>query len=246
MRKSHGQVVALALGLLLVWQALCMSEGWPPEVLPAPSDVAVAAWRMTWSGEFFASVWMTLRRVAAGYLLALVAGGGLGIALARYGRLASVAGPVVRGLEALPAICWYPLALIWFGAGEWMLLWVTAVGPFFAVASATDEAIRAIPHAFVKAAATLGAGGWSMYMRVMFPASLPRVLVGLRVGWSYAWRSLLAAELLVRGVGLGDLLDRGGAAETVAAMLVVLGLGLVVERFGFEPVEHRVRLRWGA
>lgn len=246
MRNGRGQVVALALGLLLVWQAVCMSEGWPPERFPAPSDVAVALWQMSISGDLPAAVWATLRRVGLGYLCALLAGGGTGIYLARSCRLAGVLGPAVRGLETLPAICWYPLALIWFGAGEWALLGVTAVGTFFAVAAATEAAIRAIPPAFVRAAATLGAGGVAMYTKVMLPAALPTLLAGLRVGWSYAWRSLLAAELLVRESGLGPLLGRGGAARTVAGMLVVLALGLMVERLGFEQVERRVRLRWGA
>lgn len=246
MRNGRGQVVALALGLLLVWQALCMSEGWPPERFPAPSDVAVALGRMGASGELITAVWVTLRRVGVGYLFALLAGVGVGILLARSVRLAGVLGPAVRGLETLPAICWYPLALLRFGAGEWVLLGVTAVGTFFAVAAATDAAIRAIPPAYLRAAATLGAGGWAMYTKVMLPAALPTLLAGLRVGWSYAWRSLLAAELLVRESGLGHLMGRGGAAETVAVMLTVLALGLVVERLGFERVERRVRLRWGA
>ena len=246
MREPRVQVAALALGILLVWQALCISEGWPPERFPAPSDVAAAIGRMTVSGDLPMAVWVTIRRVGVGYLCALLAGGGLGILLARSARLAGVLGPAVRGLETLPAICWYPLAVLWFGAGEWVLLGVTAVGTFFAVAAATDAAMRAIPLAYVRAAATLGAGGWAMYTNVLLPAALPTLLAGLRVGWSYAWRSLLAAELLVRESGLGQLMGQGGAAETVAVMLAVLALGLVVERLGFEPMERRLRLRWGA
>lgn len=246
MRNGRGQVVALALGLLLVWQALCISEGWPPERFPAPSDVALALGRMTVSGDLLVAAAVTLRRVALGYLCALLAGAGLGIALARFERLALVAGPVVRGLETLPAVCWYPLALLWFGPGERVLLGVTAVGTFFAVAAATDAAIRAIPLTYVRAAATLGARGWAMYTHVILPAALPTLLAGLRVGWSYAWRSLLAAELLVQGAGLGRLMGQGGAAETAAVMLVVLAIGLMVERWGFERAEHRLRLRWGS
>jgi NitT/TauT family transport system permease protein len=170
-------------------------------------------------------------------------------ALARFPRLSAVASPAVMGLQALPSICWYPLAVLWLGLNEWAILFVTAIGTLFAVASATEAAIRTIPPAYPRAAATMGAKGWRLYTRVIFPAALPTLLTGMRVGWSFAWRSLMAAEMLFMNLGLGQLLGMGrelaDAAQVVAVILVILALGLAVDRLCFARLERTVRARWG-
>jgi NitT/TauT family transport system permease protein len=132
---------------------------------------------------------------------------------------------------------------------EWAILFVTAIGTLFAVASATEAAIRTIPPAYPRAAATMGAKGWRLYTQVIFPAALPTLLTGMRVGWSFAWRSLMAAEMLFMNLGLGQLLGMGrelaDAAQVVAVILVILALGLAVDRLCFARLERTVRARWG-
>lgn len=153
------------------------------------------------------------------------------------------------GLQAMPSICWFPLAILWFGLNEWAILFVTVIGALFAVASTTEAAFRTIPPQFLRAAATMGAKGWRLYWQVMLPAALPTLLTGLRTGWSFAWRSLMAAELLFMSLGLGHLLGIGrelvDAALVVAVILVVLLFGLAVDRLLFARTETAVRQRWG-
>jgi NitT/TauT family transport system permease protein len=205
--------------------------------------------RLAGNGSLFTALLVTLRRILVGYISATILGVLIGIALAKFPRFSAVASPAVMGLQALPSICWYPLAVLWLGLNEWAILFVTAIGTLFAVASATEAAIRTIPPAYPRAAATMGAKGWRLYTRVIFPAALPTLLTGMRVGWSFAWRSLMAAEMLFMNLGLGQLLGMGrelaDAAQVVAVILLILALGLAVDRLCFARLERAVRSRWG-
>lgn len=238
-----------ALALLLLWQAVAWLGIWPPYLMPAPADVAVTLGRLGGSGELALGLWMTVQRIAISFFMAALGGGLLGLAMARSKRLSSVLGPLVQGLQAMPSICWFPLAVLWLGLNDGAILFVTTVGALFAIASTTEAAIRTIPPSYLRAAATMGARGWRLYTRVMLPAALPTLLTGLRMGWSFAWRSLMAAELLFMNLGLGHLLGIGrelaDAAQVVAVILVILGLGLVVDRAVFARTEREVRRRWG-
>lgn len=246
---SHQLRIGAAAGVLLLWQALSWAGLWPPYLFPAPVDVARTFWRLGLSGELVLAMAVTLKRILLGYGVAAAAGLMLGIALARSQRLAQVASPVVMGLQAMPSICWFPLALLWVGLNEGAILLVTAMGALFAVAATTESAIRTIPPSYLRAAATMGARGWPLYSRVVLPAALPSLLTGLRVGWSFAWRSLMAAELLFMHLGLGHLLGVGrellDGAQVVTVILVILVIGLLADRLLFARYERLVRRRWG-
>ena len=248
MRNWTSQIL-LFVALLAVWQVIGLLGWWPPYLFPTPGDVAVTIGRLGQHGELLTALLVTLRRILVGYLSATLIGATLGVAMARCPRLSAVLSPAVMGLQALPSICWYPLALLWLGFNEGAILFVTAIGTLFAVASATEAAIRTIPPAYPRAAATMGARGWRLYTRVIFPAALPTLLQGMRVGWSFAWRSLMAAEMLFMNLGLGHLLGMGrelaDAAQVVAVILVILAVGLAVDRLVFARAERAVRVRWG-
>lgn len=249
MRKTWLPQILFFLGLLLIWQVIGLLGWWPPYLFPTPGDVAVTVGRLGTSGELLTALLVTVRRILVGYITATLLGALLGIAMARFAWLSRLISPAVMGLQALPSICWYPLALLWLGFNEGAILFVTAIGTLFAVASGTESAIRTIPPAYPRAAATMGARGWQLYVRVIFPAALPQLLTGMRVGWSFAWRSLMAAEMLFMNLGLGHLLGMGrelaDAAQVVAVILVILALGLAVDRLLFARAEQAVRLRWG-
>lgn len=248
MRNLWWQLGAL-LGFLLLWQGVSTLSVWPPYLLPSPGDVAATLVRVALSGELAVALWTTVRRIVLGFGVAALLGIGLGLLMARSPRLSAVAGPVVQGLQAMPSICWFPLAILWIGLNEGSVLFVTAIGTLFAVASATEASIRTIPPAYLRAAATMGARGWRLYSRVVLPAALPTLLTGLRVGWSFAWRSLMAAEMLVMNLGLGHLLGMGrelaDAAQVLAVIVVILVMGLLVDRLVFARSERAVRHRWG-
>lgn len=241
--------LGVLVAFLLLWQAVAWSGLWPQYLFPSPLTVARTLWDLTASGTLLLAVLVTLRRILVGFGLAAVGGVLLGFGLARSQRLSAAFGPVVLGLQGMPSICWFPLAILWIGLNEGAILFVTTVGALFAIAATTESAIRNIPPGYLRAAATMGAKGPRLYTRVILPASMPTLLTGLRVGWSFAWRSLMAAELLFMNLGLGFLLEMGrnlaDAAQVVAVILVILILGLVVDRLVFARAERAVRQRWG-
>lgn len=248
MAKVRAQLLSAAV-LLLIWQVIAWLRLWPPYLFPPPSDVAVTLWRMVASDELAIAVLHTLRRIGLGFVISAICGGLMGMTMARVRAFAELAGPAVQGLQAMPSICWYPLAILWVGWNEGALLFVTIAGALFAIASATEAGIRNIPPSYLRAAATMGARGWRLYTRVVIPAALPSLLTGLRLGWSFAWRSLMAAELLFLNLGLGHLLgmarDLGDAAQVMAVILVILVVGVLVDRLVFARAERALRQRWG-
>ncbi|MFZ5814602.1 MAG: ABC transporter permease [Bacillota bacterium] len=248
MARYHRQLAAAAL-LLLLWQGIAWSGLWPAYLFPPPTDVGLTLWRLIATDELAVAVLQTLKRIGIGFLISTLGGGLLGLAMARSRPLSELIGPAVQGLQAMPSICWYPLAILWVGWNEGALLFVTIAGALFAIASATEAGIRNIPPSYLRAAATMGARGWRLYTRVVIPAALPSLLTGLRLGWSFAWRSLMAAELLFLNLGLGHLLamgrDLGDAAQVMAVILVILLVGVLVDRVCFARAERALRRRWG-
>lgn len=248
MRKALAPCSAVAL-IVLGWQSVTWLHLWPPYLFPSPADVMRTLLRLAASGELLFALLTTLGRMVIGFTVAAVLGITTGIALARSRRLAGLVGPAFLGLQAMPSVCWFPLAILWFGLSENAIHFVTIMGALFAIATGTEAAIRNIPPNYLRAAATMGASGRRLYLRVVLPGALPQLLSGLRAGWSFGWRSLMAAELLFMNLGLGHLLDMGrdlaDVAQVVAVILVVLCLGLTVDRLLFARWETAVRRQWG-
>ncbi len=190
-----------------------------------------------------------MRRLVVGYLLSLAGGVGLGLLLARSRPLRESVGTVVTGLQALPSICWLPLALLWFGLSETAILFVVVAGSLLAITVATEAGVSNVPPLYVRAARTMGARGATLYLRVILPAALPAILSGMRLGWTFAWRSLMAGELLFVSGGLGQLLatgrELGDMARVMAVMVAIVTLGLVTEVLIFQRLDARVREVWG-
>jgi NitT/TauT family transport system permease protein len=156
---------------------------------------------------------------------------------------------VAIGLQALPSICWLPLALLWFGLGEKAILFVVVMGALLSIALATADGVRNTSPLYLRAARTMGAEGLRLYRRVVLPAALPGILSGMKLGWSFAWRSLMAGELLYISLGLGQALAMGRElnkmSQVVSVMVVIIAIGLVIDQLVFRPTERRVRERWG-
>lgn len=238
-----------AASAVLVWQGASMLQVWPPYLFPSPADVMHALWRTAANGSLPLGLLWTMRRIALGFLLSSAGGVLLGVLATRTRSLELTLGPVVTALQALPSICWYPLAILWLGLSEKTILFVTVAGALFAVASATMSGVRNIPPIYLRAASTMGARGLNLYLKVVLPASLPSLLSGLRQGWAFAWRSLMAAELLYFNRGLGALLMVGREFNDVALLfgviLTILTVGWAIDRLLFARLEESVRRRWG-
>jgi NitT/TauT family transport system permease protein len=173
----------------------------------------------------------------------------LGIAIARVRLLQYTLKPVVMGLQALPSICWMPLAILWFGLNESAILFVVVMGSLLAVAISTEDGVNSIQPQLLQVAGTLGIRGPRFYGGVLIPAALPGIVTGLKLGWSFAWRALMAGELLFVSGGLGQLLTMGrellDVAQVMAVMLAIIAVGVLTDRLLFQTVEVRVRRRWG-
>ncbi|HET6452388.1 MAG TPA: ABC transporter permease [Spirochaetia bacterium] len=237
------------VSLLALWQCLCLLRLWPAYVLPSPLDVAGSVVDGFGSGLFLRAILRSLGRILEGYGISVAVGVPLGLLLGRVKAVQDTLGTVALGLQALPSICWLPLALLWFGLSERAIIFVVIMGALMAVTLATADGVKNLPPIYVRAARTLGASGLFLYRRVMFPAALPAIVSGLKLGWSFAWRSLMAGELLFVTVGLGQLLTMGrelnDMSRVIAVMLLIIALGLGVDRLVFLRIERLIRTRWG-
>jgi NitT/TauT family transport system permease protein len=171
---------------------------------------------------------------------------------ARHRLLRDTVGVLALGLQTLPSVCWVPLALLWFGQSEGAMLFVVVMGTLWSIVIATESGIRTIPPIYVRAARTMGSKGIHTIVHVVLPASLPIVLSGMKQGWAFAWRSLMAAEIyvtIVSGFGLGNLLHYGrelnDMPQVVGIMFVIVLVGLGVDKLVFAPAERFLRRRWG-
>lgn len=176
----------------------------------------------------------------------------LGFLTSRFKSIGDTFGLLALGLQTLPSVCWVPLALLWFGQTEGAMLFVVVMGTLWSIAIATDSGIRTIPPIYVRAARTMGSSGLHTLVNVVFPASLPVVVSGMKQGWAFAWRSLMAAEIYVTiltGAGLGRLLDDGrqltAMPRVVGVILVIVVVGLAADKVLFAPGERYFRRRWG-
>jgi NitT/TauT family transport system permease protein len=236
-------------GPLLTWELLSRLGAWPPWLLPAPSAVAARLGELVSDGRLPAAVGRSLGRLAQGYAISTALGLPLGLAMARSALVKAGLRPVVLGLQALPSICWMPLAILWFGLSEVAILFVVVMGSLLAVAIATEDAVSGVDPVLLRAAGTLGIRGPRFHLGVLLPAALPAVLTGLKLGWSFAWRALMAGELLFVAGGLGQLLQAGreilDAAQVIGVMASIVAIGILVDQVLFRILELRVRRRWG-
>jgi NitT/TauT family transport system permease protein len=238
--------------LILVWHLLVRTGLWSPVLLPGPGAVAEYLAAALRDGSLLSSSWVTMKRLLAGYLIGCLIGLPLGLMTARSRTLNDTLGVLALGLQTLPSVCWVPLALIWFGQSESAMLFVVIMGTLWSVLISVDNGVRNLPPIYTRAARTMGSTGFHTLRHVILPASMPYVISGMKQGWAFAWRSLMAAEIyvtLLTGYGLGHLLHFGrelNAMDQVAAvMIVIVVIGLLADKVLFSPWERFLHRRWG-
>lgn len=241
--------IVFYLLLLALWEGLARSGIWPSYLFPSPFTVLEALVSGFRKGLFITATLVSLRRLAVGYGISLVLGLVLGLAIGRNKLLNETLGSLVLGLQALPSVCWLPLAILWFGLNERAVMFVVVMGALFSITLGVDAGVKNTPPLYLKAARNLGARGLALYTQVILPAALPAIMNGLKQGWSFAWRSLMAGELLYFTLSLGNLLQTGrdlnDAAQVMAVMVVIICVGVALDQLIFAPIERRVRERWG-
>jgi NitT/TauT family transport system permease protein len=241
--------------LIVVWEVVLRLSKLPTYIFPSPTNVLSSLWEgftnLNSPTSYPRAIGISLRRLAVGYGISLVLGITLGMLVGRISIVQKTVGSVILGLQALPSICWLPLALIWFGLSEWAIIFVVIMGAVLSISLSTADGIRNTPPLYLQAATTMGASGFRLYSRVILPAALPSIVSGMKLGWSFAWRSLMAGELLYYGgvASLGHLLMWGREvnemSQVISVMLIIVLIGLLVDFIGFAPIERRIRERWG-
>jgi NitT/TauT family transport system permease protein len=241
-------VVFYAL-LLIVWQVLALAGIWPDYLFPGPLAVLNALLNGFQNGQFLQATLLSLQRLAIGYGISLVVGVILGLLIGRSRLLEQTLGSLILGLQALPSVCWLPLAILWLGLTDQAIIFVVVMGALFSITLGVDAGVKNTPPIYLKAARNLGSHGVSLSTQVILPAAMPAILNGLKQGWTFAWRSLMAGELLFYSLSLGNLLQTGrdlnDASQIVAVMLVIIAIGVAIDSLIFVPIERRVRERWG-
>jgi NitT/TauT family transport system permease protein len=245
-------VLAIAL-LLFIWELTYRSGVKPAYALPAPADVGAVLRTQLGDGTLLEAMRTSLTRGGLGFLAALAIGTPLGLLIARVRPIRRGIGPLVSGLQSLPSVAWVPAAIIFFGIGDAAIYSVVLLGAIPSIANGMVSGIDQVPPLYERVGRVLGARGLSAARHVLLPAALPGYVGGLRQGWAFSWRSLMAAELIVNspelGQGLGQLLDVGRTLSDMslvfAGILGILVVGIAVELCVFAPLERWVLRRRG-
>ena len=244
--KMAAVFLAVAAWQLTVW------SHWRPEyVLPSPGRVVGQLGTLLGEGEFYRAIAITLRRALTGYALAVLVGTVVGASVARVRPLRTAVGSLITGLQTMPSIAWFPLAILLFQLSESAILFVVVLGAAPSIANGLIAGVDHVPPLLLRAGRVLGASGLRLYRHVILPASLPSFVAGLKQGWAFAWRSLMAGELLVIlanrpsiGARLQFARELSDAPALLALMIVVLMIGIVVDGV-FNQVDGHIRRRRG-
>jgi NitT/TauT family transport system permease protein len=240
--------VAIALGL---WQLVAIS-GWKKSfVLPGPAPVFVELGHQLATVQLWQAVAVTMTRGVVGFAIAAVLGLVLGVLVARSRILRAAIGSLITGLQTMPSIAWFPLAILLFQMSEQAILFVILIGAVPSIANGVIGGVDYVPALLVRAGRNVGASGLSLYRHVVLPAALPGIVTGLKQGWAFAWRSLLAGELMVQigfrpslGQFLNQSRDFGDTSYMITLMIVILVIGIAVDAV-FGRVERGIRRRRG-
>jgi NitT/TauT family transport system permease protein len=247
LRAAYPPILAIVL-IIAVWQVLYAAKIWPDWKLPGPSEVFSSLKGTFSSGDALPSVGHSVEHGAIGFGASVAIGTPLGLLVGRFKPVRAGLGPVLSGLQSLPSVAWVPPALMFFGPQPAMLYAVVLAGAVPSISVGVVSGLDQVPPLYLRVGRNLGARGLASVRYVLLPAALPGYLAGLRQGWAFAWRSLLAAEIIVQSADLGHSLgfllknaqDSNDMAGAFAAIVLILAVGVAVNQLLFVPLERRV------
>src|SRR4051794_3907368 len=246
--RAFWPTAAALLVLLAVWQVVYQSGIKPEDALPSPRQTWDTLLVAVQDGTAWRAVTLSLQRGGIGFVISVLVGTVLGVLMATVPLLRRALGPIVTGLQSLPSVAWVPAAIIWFGLGNAAIYTVVLLGAIPSIVNGLLAGVDQVPPLFLRVGRVLGARGWTNVRHVLLPAALPGFLGGLKQGWAFAWRSLMAAELITSapqlGTGLGQILNLGREVSdmslVIAAILLIFAVGIAIELLVFTPLERRV------
>ncbi len=235
--------------LIAVWQSVDTANIWPDNIFPSPIEVGEDLMYGVSDGSLFYGIGTSIWRLTIGLTIAIVGGTILGIFMARTETINQTIGSLVLGLQSIPSVAWVPLAILWFGLTDAGIIFVTTVGAIFAITINTYAGVKNIDPNYLAAARNMGAKGNQLIISVLIPAAFPHMISGFKQGWAFAWRGVIGAELLFSFLGLGFLLNVGrqlnDVSEVIAVMLIIMGIGMLIDGFVFRKIEDKIMYRWG-
>ena len=240
--------IAAIVLLVLVWQLLWAAAFWPEFKLPAPVDVWSQIWQLVTTGKIIELFWVSVHRAVIGFALSLLIAVPLGLAIANITVVRRGIGPLVSGLQSLPSVAWVPAAILWFGLNDRAIYWVVLLGAVPSIANGLVSGLDQVPPILPRVGKALGASRVGGIRYILLPAALPGFLGGLKQGWAFSWRSLMAAELIATspdlGEGLGQYLHNGMSLSDIsmvfAGVLMIFVVGVGIELLVFRPLENSV------
>ena len=241
----------LAIAIVLAFWELVHLSGWKKDVIPGPAAVFSDLWAMLHTALLWQAIGTTVRRAVLGFGLALIIGVVIGALVSRIKPLRAAVGSMITALQTMPSIAWFPFAIILFGASTQAILFVMVLGAAPSIANGLITGVDYTPPLLLRAGRTMGLGRIAMYRHLILPASLPSFVAGMKQGWAFAWRSLMAGELLVIilgqpsiGVLLSNYQDQSDMVGAISIMIVILVIGIVVDMI-FTQMDISIRRRRG-
>ncbi|GAA4779715.1 ABC transporter permease [Actinomycetospora chlora] len=240
-------IVAVVL-FVVVWQVLWASAIWPEYQLPAPGAVLDQILARAASGQALTILWTSVSRAILGFLVAVLVATPLGLLVAMVPLVRSAIGPILSGLQSLPSVAWVPAAILWFGLNDAAIYFVVLLGAVPSIANGLVSGIDQVPPLLPRVGKAMGASRLQSAGLILLPAALPGYLAGLKQGWAFSWRSLMAAEIIATsptlGFGLGAYLHEGQSLSdmptVIAAIILILVVGVGIELLVFRPLERRI------
>lgn len=249
LNKYRFSKVLFYIGLILFWQLLyfvCVDllKIWKFYSFPSPVEVIKSFVYIVKDHTMGIALFISLKRIVIGYGISIMIGFGLGFALTRFRWVANALRGPLLGLQTLPNICWLPFAILWFGLSEGSILFVIIIGSLFSIAMSVDSGIRNVNPIYIQAGRNMGAHGLQLVRTVIIPAALPTVIAGMKQGWSFAWRGLIAGEMLSASTGLGQMLVVGRELADInqitVIMIIIIIIGVIVDKYIFGRIENKV------
>lgn len=245
--KAGPPIVAI-VAILLIWDVLVWLQLAPADKLPGPGDVWNEVTAQWGPNEIGLAVWDSVRRAVIGFAAALVIGTLIGLLIARLRPLRAAVGPILSGLQNLPSVAWVPIGIIWFGISPATIYLVVLLGAVPSIAIGLTDGLDRVPPIYLRVGRNLGARGLDSVRFVLLPAALPGYVSGLKQGWAFAWRSLMAAELIAvsptLGPGIGQVMSFAqndiDMPLAFGTIIIILVIGIGINQVFFAPLERRL------
>ena len=243
------KLLAIAL-VLAVWELTALS-GWKHYVLKGPAPVLSNLWGQLQHGQLWGIIGTTMQTAAVGYAVALLIGSVVGMLVARIPPLRAAVGSIITALQTMPSVAWVPFAIVIFGESYSAILFVVVLGAAPSIANGLITGVDYVPPLLLRAGKTMGLRSFALYRYLIVPASLPAFVAGMKQGWAFAWRSLMAGELVVQIIGqfsIGQQLSvdqqQLDFTSTSAMLIVILVIGILVDMI-FTQADLFIRRRRG-